>query len=386
MRMVFVAASVAILAGCGGYDSLGISDDTSPEARRYEVLQALDTGNYDFVIAVLEKDPTYGGAFSEEEGRLNLAAAYVGNAGYDYVDITNELIGADDPSRALISAFAERTSGKTVGSLDRALELYEDIKPNNCDSATTFYEKEACFYYGLVSAVQTTTTLSLAIGGLTGVNATSITEAVEAWIDGTQQLKCDIDKNQNGIPDGAEISACAIRFGADNTTDCGDNVTATHNSTVTFTDPDSGDNFTFEYITVTVNPQGNCTDSTKEDILLTDKTPATPAITDGFCDTNFNDCQNDSSCYPCPVITGDNVLDTEEAILDAINNVDELINVVAEEEDEVSDQLREMVRDICESNPEGCTCDGNECNSDTLQSATDIEIDNITVIADYLTQ
>ena len=412
MRIVFIMSNIfliiILLASCGGYDSLGISDNSSKEAKRYEVLRALDRGDYDYVISALEEDPTYGGAFTEEEGKLNLAAAYLGKAGYDYVEIVNELIDAEeDPSKSLIKAFARRASGKTIASLDKVLELYNEIKPENCTTAQTFYEKEACFYYGLVSSVQATTGLSLAIGGLTSDNTSNIAEAVEYWLSANEtnlsaNETCSIDVNQNGIPDGADISACAIEFGTKfngtepSSYNCTNNATVVYKGNVTFT-KDNKD-FDFIYVEITVAAGESCSENKTDKILMTETNGTyTPVITDGYCNETFDRCtptnETTTSCYPCPVIVEDedknNVLDMNEVILDAINNVDTLTEVIGEESEEgeqseLSNQLLEIKKDICEANPEACLCGKDRCDNNTLDNATDIQITNSTVIIDYL--
>ena len=220
MKKKLILSLSLLILSCGGYDSVGISDDNTAEAKRYEILKALDEGRYDYVIQKLENDPTYGGAFTLEEGKLNLAAAYVGKAGYDYADIINDILEAEsqDPSKALIQAFVKRSRGKNLSLLEKAKNLYNEIiGTNDCGIAQDYFVKEACFYYGLVNSVQATTSLTLTVGGIVGTeDSQELQQTVEDWINAVEnniQLGCDKDVNNNNIPDETDISACAIESG-----------------------------------------------------------------------------------------------------------------------------------------------------------------------------
>ena len=389
----------ALILGCGG-------GSDSPEAKRYEIQKALNEGNYDFVIATLEGDPTYGGVFTENEGKLNLAAAYLGKAGYDPVDIIKDVLeaGTQNADTALIQAFAKRVSGRNLALLKKALNIYESMKPQDCQSAVGFYQKEACFYFGLVNGVQATSSIALAVGGITGVEDTQeLVDTVQTWIDAVQQgtapaLDCNIDLNQNGIPDPTDISACAIEYGASDSSNlhytCASGAKVTGSQDLTF--KKNGKSFNFEYITVEISSSSGCSGLLSKNILLTNQTPRTPVVTDGYCTTGFTPCDpnTDAACYPCPVVITDdqgneNVLDAGEVIVDAINNIDSLADIVSSgdqaQQNEIRDALVEVRRNICEADPSACTCDGQTCTSTNIQSAQDVKINDISVISDYLT-
>lgn len=398
---VLGAFILSVIFGCGG---------NSPEARRYEIQKALDDGKYDFVIGVLERDPTYGGAFTEEEGKMNLAAAYLGKAGYDLIDIIKDISNASDqnPDTALLQAFAKRVSGSNLALLKKALDLYGSLKPDDCQNATGFYQKEACFYFGLINGVQAVSSMALAVGGITGIeDPQELVDTVQTWIDAVQQgttptLSCDQDLNQNGIPDPTDISACAIEYGASsfsnptqsNSYNCASGARVTDSKNLTFTR--NGSSFNFEYITVEITGSSGCSGSLSKGVLLTGQDPRTPAITDGYCKTDFSTCDpnTDTDCYPCPVIITDSqgnedVLDAGDTIVDAINNIDSLADIVSSgdqtQQNEIRDALVEVRRNICEVNPGDCTCDGRTCRDvNDIQNAQNVQITDITVISDYL--
>ncbi|WP_457600525.1 hypothetical protein, partial [Hydrogenivirga sp.] len=136
---VFVASLLtsSVLVSCGGYDSVGLSDKNSAAAKRYEILKAIDEGNYDHVIQALSNDITYGGAFTQDEGRFNLAAAYVGKAGFDVNDIVSDMVDTVNNNNTTnndFQTFIEALSVNvgTLGTLhlSKASRLYNEISPS----------------------------------------------------------------------------------------------------------------------------------------------------------------------------------------------------------------------------------------------------------------
>ena len=337
-KLLLGAVLSAGIFGCGGYDSVGISDDNTAEARRYEVQQALDEGNYDFVIQALENDPTYGGAFTREEGLMNLAAAYVGRAGFDINDVINELVdiadqttGNDDFStfiRALTANLRERASLW----LRRASETYARIVTSSCTSPATEIERDACFYRAVVDATNAAATVA------------TVVEDVNTWLNPTG---CSDDANQNNVGDEADATACAIEYAATGScTVLGANLSVV-NPSLTFRD--GTNSYPFELVKIDISPSGDCS-NTNTFYRLIDTSTNSVAVTEGYCDTNFNPCgsPDGSTCFPCPVVdpTSGDAVDIVETVVNTIETSQDIItNLVAGTDAEQA--VNDFIQEVC---------------------------------------
>ena len=89
-RMLVPASfSLALLfSGCGGT----IGDKNTDEAKKLEVSNAIDSGDYDKALELLADGC---GGYSYEECQLNKGAAYFGKAGFDFITIGQELTEID---------------------------------------------------------------------------------------------------------------------------------------------------------------------------------------------------------------------------------------------------------------------------------------------------
>ena len=331
--------SLSLIVSCGGYDSVGLSDENSTEAKRYEILKALDEGNYDFVISNLEKDPTYGGAFSTEEGKLNLAAAYIGKAGLDINGIINIMIDtADRYTGDAFTAFLESLSSqvKTKGSLylKRAYKVYDEIVQTCTPEPPDEIKKQACFYKDIVNATRAATTLN------------SVVSNVTSWLN---PVGCEDDANQNGVGDDGEITACAIEYAVSRQCTLQD-VNIESVKDITFTK----DNFvkTYTLLEISVNPNGECSAYGKyTGYKLVDTETSTVVATEGYCKSDFSPCENldlVNGCYPCPIVdieTGETV-NVVEDIVESLQNADEIINTIAPDSD-VSQSVNEYIEEVC---------------------------------------
>jgi len=434
-----VILSAIFIGGCGG-----LNDDDTPEACQFEVSQALDKGNYEHVIQKLSSDPTCGGAYSEEDGKIQLAAAYIGEAGFDIPTLINDIILSSasnddngDSYSLFVQAIAKKASGDALISLEKAKNLYEDIYKNegiDCTNKNALTNapdvvKDACFYSGLVDTAKATTSVSLLIGG-DEIEPEEIAEAVNKWVN-KEGLDCKEDANQNNILDSADASACALKYSLslsddDNTNDslpydCDENIQVNSKTRLTFNK--NGNEYEFKLLNISVNPSGKCSNEDAKkfkrliyDISLDQSSSLyTTAITSGFCDTSFNTCnpETNGNCYPCPVITetkdedtGDSKevpLSTVDTIIETINEgTDAILAVAPEDTDETTleESIVEFKKDLCSSEPTACLCDtdgdgeaNEDCSEDNLDNATDIKIKSPTenpkvqeLIADYLQQ
>ncbi len=373
---VFSVLFLLITASCTVEDS--------KEAYRYEILKALDSGDYDKVIELLENQEKYQKAFSKDELNLNLAAAYIGKAGYDVNTIINDIIETDsegDAFKIFAQAISNKASGNAIKYLNKALEKYLSILNGvSCDTPDnlTDYQKDACFLKGLIETAKGTNSLVLIIEE----NPDERADTIEKWVKGVQTCTED-DRNANSIPDEIDATACAIEYANNGT--CSIPNTTLSTSSVTFTDGNS--NFNYTLLTIQINPDSTCTGITTGTfyklVLNTDV-----VLTDGYCDTNFNPCQSPDgvTCFPCPVVQDTTNLTVEDTIVDTINTgVDSVISSLPEDvKSDVEQNLQEFKREICLASPSDCLCDGVQCTSAIdVQNADELTITE-EALAEYL--
>lgn len=336
--LTFLSGLSLLMVGCGGYDSMGLSDKNSVEAKRYEIRKALDEGEYDFVISALEADPTYGGAFTEEEGKLNLAAAYVGKAGFDINDIVNEMVSTattttqNQKFTQFIQALAKNVGVKGSLFLKKATVKYNEIT-NACNSTSlNDIEKDACFYKGIVDAATAATTVA------------AIVKDVEKWINPSG---CSDDANQNGVGDDADVSACAISYAVNGSCSI-PGVSYASLGYVTFTKDSSS--FSFELLKVDVSSP-NC-ENPNTRYRLIDSGNKTVVVTEGYCKTDFTPCGNldiNVGCYPCPVVDFDTnrPLNITETIVDTIESAVEVITAITPNDTDVNNAVNQYLQEVC---------------------------------------
>ncbi|EDP76569.1 hypothetical protein [Hydrogenivirga sp. 128-5-R1-1] len=333
-----------LLIGCGGYDGVGLSDDNSAEAKRYEVLKAIDEGNYDFVIQALSSDITYGGAFTQDEGRLNLASAYVGKAGFDANDIVKEMVNTvnnnttSDDFQQFIQALSKNIGTYGTLYLSKASALYGQIAGSCNPAPAEDIKKDACFYRGIVDVATA------------AVSIVSIVKDVNDWLN---PQGCAEDANGNSVGDDADASACAIEYGANGScTVTGASLTSL-NSNLTFTDS-QGNNYSFELVKIDVSGGSGCT-NTNTFYRLIDNGSGTMAVTEGYCDTNFNPCNtpDGTTCYPCPVVDNGDVLDITETIVNTVESSQQIITSLVQGTD-TEQAVNDFITEVCGAD-QNCT-------------------------------
>ncbi len=420
----------ALLISSSVIFSCGLEDDNSPQACSFEVEQALDKGNYDYVIQTLEQDITCKGAYSIEEGKIQLAAAYVGKAGFDIPTLIEDIITADSDENAdnytlFVQAIAKRATGDSLNYLRKAKELYKEIYGNvDCGDENVLKNapdivKDACFYSGLTDTAKATTSVALLIGA--DANDTQeLIQLVQEWATSESQTtdtnpnQCkENDINNNGIPDSADASACALEYstkvssgdvslGDPYTCDTGLKIEGLKD--VVFLKP----NYTFHNTKIVVYKSNNCTNITTstytfERLIYNISATNTPlyatAITQGYCKPDRTECENidfNDDCYPCPVVSEvkteegtveEQPISTAEAIIETINEgADAIVSVVPTdtvgEQTNVEEAVIEFKKDLCSYEPTACKCDKNgdgiadeECQTEIdVQTATDVEI------------
>lgn len=346
--VLFFIILVLLTAGCGGYDDLGLANKNSPEARRYEVLKALDRGDYDFVIQALSPDPTYGGAFTLEEGRFNLAAAYVGKAGFDANDVLRELVNSASTTsnsfQVFIEAIASNVSAKNIPYLSRASSLYDSVAGGICEQTAPIesLKRDACFYKAIIDAATAAVTVANIVGD------------VGSWLN---PQGCAEDANGNSVGDEADASACAIEYAvakSNNTNitlpfSCNTsngNVSVNTSTTVTFTDSQNN-TYSFELLSINISGGNNCNPQTY--YRLIDSASGSLAVTEGYCDTNFNPCPQvdpNNGCYPCPIVDNGNVLDLVETVVSTIESAQQIITNLVQGTD-AEQAVSNFIQEVC---------------------------------------
>ncbi len=351
MRGVKILSSIGFVlfaAGCGGYDDLGISSRNSPEARRYEILKALDRGDYDFVIQALAPDPTYGGAFTLEEGRFNLAAAYVGKAGFDANDVLRELVNSagttSNSFQLFIEAIASNVSAGNIPYLSRASALYDAVADNVCEQTapTESLKRDACFYKAIIDAATAAVTVANIVGD------------VDSWLN---PQGCGEDANGNSVGDEADASACAIEYAVAKGNDpniappysCNTSagtVSVDSATNLTFTDSQNN-SYSFELLSISVGGGSEC--NTQTYYRLIDSSSGALAVTEGYCDTSFNPCSQvdpNAGCYPCPVVDNGNVLDLVETVVNTIESAQQIITNLVQGTD-AEQAVNNFIQEVC---------------------------------------
>ncbi len=401
-RYLFLSVvSIFFLTACD------LSGEDTPEAKRYELLQKLDEGDYDFVIQKLENDKSYQEAFRKDERYVNLAAAYIGKAGYDINSLINDMIDSDegngDAYQGFIKALSHRINGDSVSLLDKAVELYKEALGDNITDINTYcennsdnltpYQKDACFYVGLVETAKATSSVGLLLkGGTNPSQDGTVSDIIQKWIEQDENENpnvCDLDDiDNNGVIDPADAAACEIEYATKQK--CSNKHITTSTETVTFTKGSKTYNYTLLKITLSPDTTVCAGKNPKHYKKLISLDKNLPVLSDTYCKTDFTPCdEGTEGCYPCPVIdpTGDDI-DVGEAVIDAINNgADSLISTLPEDEqNEVKDAIKDFTKDLCKPDPSACLCDGVECTPLTLNTAKEIKIkpDRVDLLSKYI--
>ena len=384
LRLAILLTAALLLAGC-------LTDTDSPDACAYAVTQDLDAGRFDSALERLDSHRCRS-AMTDHERELNRAAAYIGKAGYDLVDIVGVVLGLDRPGddapKALQILSALRGLGANQGGLrflDRAAQahgrmveafpgrLNEACRRENRDLLNDL-QQDACFLSGLFAYARFARGIDLLLRN-----------ELDLWLSGAE-LDCDNDRNATGVPDQAEITACAIRAttefnqgsgtcqsaGTRNGVSTGAVTWATLPAHPLLRFSEAGNVFAeLTPIQVTVEAGGSCSGERTGIRLIQEEPPRRGvAISDGFCRVNTaQSCSQtdpDAGCWPCPIprATGTGAITMSDAVLDSVNTVAEhLFGVVPSEElDKAEDQLRDIREELC--SPLAGTADSCDRNAD----------------------
>ena len=339
-NLLSISAIVALflLSGCG-------EEKTSC---RFDVQQDIDQGDFDAAISKLEsscKD-----AFNENDRLYNLAAAYMGKAGYGVSEVIKVMDEADNnDSSDTFTTFAKSISknkksdsldllGKAKGyflrSLDPSSSDTDKLFNKYCSLASIDMDdpriSNACFYIGFDDIIRTSVTL------------TYLTKDLD------QALEAIDSKNSDNVPLDmqASIDALAWATGAQ----------MPNNSTIT----DSTvfiNGIEYKHLIVDLNGSG---------ILfyrLADKnapsSTSSTLVTDGYCDSNGSTtaCSgienedgsiNDTTktCYACPIVTdGNNSSTYADLLVETLNDGSDSILSISNDED-IEQSVQDFKKEI----------------------------------------
>jgi len=327
-----ISALALMLTACGG--------GSDAASCRFETQQNLDKGNFSAVITELSNPSSEcRAAYNSDEWKIDLGAAYMGEAGLSVSDIIG-LIGLDTGTGATYQTFINGVSAKqtptALSSLDNAESTYVSaLGANLCtDPSLTSSQKDICLYIGLAQTMLATTTINYLV------------DDIAALFDPT-------NPNYTAAKEEMRASVCALEF-ADSNSVCADASSVT-GTDVVFTYSDASTR-TFRDIVVTMS--GTSTVYHKLG-TASGVTPGTTVVTQGYCNNDFSNpsavWNMTSSPYACPlnqdptkadqnvttllVDTLDNGLDSVAGALAGDANLQQDINTYKSEIDTNSDGI-----------------------------------------------
>ncbi|MBU1659228.1 hypothetical protein KKG72_09285 [bacterium] len=282
IKKVLVASllSVSLLfVGCG--ESEGES--------RLETQQMLDSGDYEGVITKLES------IANSDSDYLALGAAYMGRAGLSISSLIGVMLENNAGVTSEFAGFTQRINVKktktALSDLEKSAVNYEKVLNGLCTNSTvvlTDSQKDVCLYKGLSQSMKATVVLGYM---------------------GDMSIFGDANESDARL----SASVCAMQYAND----------GSQNSICSFNSPVEDANVTFDsnntYNPMTITVNGYAFDY----LLTTNTTPRQSVVTDGYCQTDFVSCdQNSSGCYPCPVnqVANDPELAYADLLVDSLNN------------------------------------------------------------------
>jgi hypothetical protein len=383
---------VLLLSGCGGT----IGDKDTDEAKKYEVAMALDSGDYDKAIEMLEADCA---GYDYEECKLNLGAAYLGKAGMDIISLGTKLTIIDgnnttDVTETVLEQWKD-TQTMTVlfdiildDAVSRGAQVYKQLLPqggdecngNDYDSLTT-NQKNACIAVNpillqeILGDEDTKTDVAVDIETISqfkdvlgavipGITTTDIVSVLD-----NSEVGDSDDVNNNDDVDSMEATDCAVKvFNAEqgpfaddyNCIPTENTVSARYKGTVPFThDVYSGVDI-YEVDVNVSNQLGLGGDDSNFTRLVTlasgSTTTYTSVTTNGYCglDGVTTCAAGSTNCYPCPVVKNGELQTLSGTVLNVLNNEDLLTSIAImsdSDDDKTSDQkIQEFKDTICYSN------------------------------------
>lgn len=365
----FLPASLAVsllFSGCGTF-----GDDSTDESKKYEVSSAIDAGEYDKAITMLEADCA---GFTYEECQLNLGAAYLGKAGMDVVSLGRDLIIIDGNDSATDSQKEVQImttlfdivfdSSMTAGTREYK-KLLENNDSSVCNAADyvnlTSYQQQACIAINPILLQELmadeTDTETMAVDMETIAQFKDVLNAVIPGITTSEivtilntdtSADSEKDVNGNGDLDAMEATDCAMNAytntAFDNSCTSDSSVSGTDLGTLGF----SGINETIYGVDVAVVSSTMYENANFTRLVTEIETGVyTTVTTEGFCKTDLTVCvEGDSGCYPCPVVVDGELQTLGVAVADILNNDDLLTSIAIVSDSDTTKTSDEKVADL----------------------------------------
>jgi len=309
---------------------------------------------------------------------LNRAAAYIGRAGYELTDLVEVVLSEplpddDNPDLRFIRRLGSLgVSPGALRDLDLSLLAHQSVvSNNNGDGASLLQqaclpgnidqrsdtEKDACFLAGLFAPARFAKALTLMLG-----------QEAPAWQD-DNALTCETDLNNNGVIDGAQVTACALTaIGEDGSN--GDVCVPGSSVTGEVRWQRLGDVSEIEFaidgrvfstlspVRVIIDPGPDCTgrEARVRYRFIVPGSDPSMAVTDGYCRQDVRDrcsaAAPGSGCWPCPIprADGTDLLTLSNTLLSPLNREAELMLFVLPnvESDRVAQRLENTRQNLCE--------------------------------------
>ncbi len=171
----------------------GCSNKSSDEACIHQVTINLDKGDYAAVLS------------SSCANDMQKGAAYFGLSGFDIKDVINNLSKTGTTSASTntqtdlnvyMTSLVTNATGTSLTYMDDSISAYSNVTTTSTTgSYTSDNYKDAQFYISLVDALKGLTLIKLVVPNI---------------LDANGNLNTACDDNNNGVPDDADATACAL--------------------------------------------------------------------------------------------------------------------------------------------------------------------------------
>lgn len=351
--IVTISASVALLlSGCGSEES---------SSCRLEVQQNMDKGNFDAVIADLNKTSCQE-EFDGDEYRITLAAAYMNESNMTFTSIVTDMtsLNGNDAFAEFSSKIAEKGKSKaTRTNLGLAQEQYlKYLDKIDCTDETqqlSYAQKDVCLFKSMTDTLVAT------------LDITSLTTNVAEWFDPTVNVTAENDRNSDQIPDDVNGNSCALKYTQPNFTSCKENydvknkpiegVSISRKQTLTLQDTTFKMSTTYELIETSVTDDGTNT-NTYASLIYPSSPNATnryKVLTQGFQKVDGSECETyeAGACYPSPIMnpqTGKPVSYNQSIVKNMNDGLDGTSAITTDES--MKESIDKFKKDFREDDPE----------------------------------
>ncbi len=319
-------ATVLMLSGCGESDS----------TCRIDVQNAIDTGNYNVAISLLEGECQT--VYTLSDLNMNLASVYMGKSGYSVSDVADMLINANDTQNDAFSSFIlsvdEKKNPDSLQLLTKAQEYYiaaiaadtnstvtELCSRENLDLNNDSRLENACLYISFNDTIKMTNTVTYLTGNV-------------------DQLVASLNNDADITPYDMQASMDALAWLIDTTF-------SPKEGNITAQDVNIS-NKSYAHVVVNYGENGVFYRLGKS---IVKGVANSTVLTDGYCDSDGNrtaceGIENEdgsinmanalaSSCYACPVVFDDNgrTEDVVKLLVDTFNSGAETITAIVDDPD-----------------------------------------------------